>query len=69
MKTNSTPSAPTPAAEEQGGLWDKLKQHASVFFAVTLVASDVTMTGLAFYLAYMLRLHSEYQNISPTFTT
>ncbi len=56
-------------ADEQRGMWDNLKQHASVFFVVTLIASDTVMTGLAFYLAYLMRLQSEYQNISPTFVT
>ncbi len=46
-----------------------LKQRASVFFAVTLVALDAILTGTAFYVAYLLRLQSEYQNISPTFAT
>ncbi len=46
-----------------------LKQRADIFFSVTLVALDATLTGVAFYVAYLLRLQSEYQNISPTFTT
>ncbi|HEY84721.1 MAG TPA: undecaprenyl-phosphate glucose phosphotransferase [Chloroflexi bacterium] len=58
-----------PATDEQRGMWGNLKQHASVFFVVTLIASDTVMTGLAFYLAYLMRLQSEYQNISPTFVT
>ncbi len=46
-----------------------LKQRAPVFFALTLIAVDAVMIALAFYLAYLLRLQSEYQNISPTFRT
>lgn len=46
-----------------------LKQYASVLFTITLIAVDVVMTSLAFYLAYLMRLQSEYQNISPQFST
>jgi len=46
-----------------------LKQRSSVFFTLTLVATDVLMAGLAFYTAYLLRLQSDYQNISLDFRT
>ncbi len=48
---------------------DFLKQRAVVFFSGTLVALDALMIGAAFYVAYLMRLQSEYQNISPTFST
>jgi len=57
------------SSNEQKGMWNRLKQHAPVFFAITLIASDAVMTSLAFYMAYLLRLQSEYQNISPSFAT
>ncbi len=62
-------SPDTPTNSDGTTLVDLLKQRASVLFAVTLVALDVLMAGAAFYLAYLLRLQSEYQNISPTFST
>ncbi len=46
-----------------------LKSRAEIFFSITLVAMDAVLTGVAFYVAYRLRLQSEYQNISPTFIT
>lgn len=46
-----------------------LKRNAAIFFSITLVAMDAVLTGVAFYVAYRLRLQSEYQNISPTFIT
>ncbi|MFQ5578483.1 MAG: undecaprenyl-phosphate glucose phosphotransferase, partial [Anaerolineae bacterium] len=57
-----------PAAEPESFL-GSLKKRASVLFAITLLAVDALMIALAFYLAYLLRLQSEYQNISLTFTT
>ena len=48
---------------------DFIKQRAVVFFSGTLVALDALMISSAFYVAYLMRLQSEYQNISPTFTT
>ncbi len=46
-----------------------LKSRAEIFFSITLLAVDAMLTGVAFYVAYRLRLQSEYQNISPTFAT
>jgi exopolysaccharide biosynthesis polyprenyl glycosylphosphotransferase len=42
-----------------------MKQRASWLFTVSLVATDALMAGLAFALAYALRLQSEYENIAP----
>jgi exopolysaccharide biosynthesis polyprenyl glycosylphosphotransferase len=42
-----------------------MKHRASWLFAVSLVAMDAAMAGLAFALAYILRLQSEYENIAP----
>ncbi len=44
------------------------KRKANALFATVLVVTDVTMVGLAFYLAYHLRLRTEYPpavNILP----
>lgn len=46
-----------------------IKQHAPILFGITLVATDTLMVSLAFYIAYLFRLQSEYQNIAPTFST
>lgn len=48
---------------------DFIKQRAIVFFSASLVALDALMIGTAFYVAYLMRLQSEYQNISPSFST
>jgi exopolysaccharide biosynthesis polyprenyl glycosylphosphotransferase len=69
MSVEPVSNVETSSASVRPGLMDRLKQHASVLFAITLIATDATMTSLAFYLAYLLRLQSEYQNISPTFST
>jgi exopolysaccharide biosynthesis polyprenyl glycosylphosphotransferase len=45
------------------------KRRSSVFFLLTLIAMDALMTGLAFYTAYLMRLQSDYQNISLDFST
>lgn len=45
------------------------KRRSSVFFLLTLIAMDALMTGLAFYTAYLMRLQSDYQNISLDFRT
>jgi exopolysaccharide biosynthesis polyprenyl glycosylphosphotransferase len=42
-----------------------MKQRAPLIFAVSLVAIDAFMTGLAFWGGYQLRLRSEYENIQP----
>jgi exopolysaccharide biosynthesis polyprenyl glycosylphosphotransferase len=42
-----------------------MKQRASWLFAVSLVAMDAFMAGLAFFVAYVLRLQSKYENIAP----
>jgi Undecaprenyl-phosphate glucose phosphotransferase len=42
-----------------------MKRHAYLLFAVSLVAVDALMAGLAFAAAYVLRLQSEYENIAP----
>lgn len=60
---------PVPPANKRKDLRSYLKSHAPFFFTVTLLAVDVLMVSLAFYVAYLLRLQSEYQNISPVFST
>ncbi len=45
------------------------KRRSSIFFLLTLIAMDALMTGLAFYTAYLMRLQSDYQNISLDFRT
>jgi len=47
----------------------KVKRRAPIFFVFTLITVDLAMSGLAFYAAYMLRLQSDYQNISLDFRT
>jgi len=42
-----------------------MKQRVSWLFTLSLVATDALMVGLAFAAAYVLRLQSEYENISP----
>jgi len=42
-----------------------MKHRAPLFFAVSLVAIDAFMAGLAFWGGYQLRLRSEYENIQP----
>jgi exopolysaccharide biosynthesis polyprenyl glycosylphosphotransferase len=42
-----------------------MKQHARLFFAISLVIVDALMAGLAFFVGYQLRLRSEYENIQP----
>jgi Undecaprenyl-phosphate glucose phosphotransferase len=42
-----------------------MKQRASWLFAVSLVGMDALMAGLAFFVAYVLRLQSKYENIAP----
>jgi Undecaprenyl-phosphate glucose phosphotransferase len=42
-----------------------MKKHAHVLFPVSLVATDIVMMGLAFYIGYLLRLQSDYENIEP----
>ncbi len=42
-----------------------MKQRASLLFTVILILTDGLMAGLAFFLAYHLRLRSEYENIQP----
>ena len=42
-----------------------MKQRISWLFTVSLVATDALMAGLAFAIAYFLRLQSEYENIAP----
>ncbi|OQY46668.1 MAG: undecaprenyl-phosphate glucose phosphotransferase [Anaerolineaceae bacterium 4572_78] len=46
-----------------------LKQRAPSLFKGVLVVSDAVMTGLAFYVAYRLRLQTEYIDISDQFST
>ncbi|MEM7032974.1 MAG: exopolysaccharide biosynthesis polyprenyl glycosylphosphotransferase, partial [Chloroflexota bacterium] len=45
------------------------KQRAHILFTLTLIFTDAAMSGLAFYIAYLLRLQSEYQDISLDFRT
>ena len=42
-----------------------MKQRVSWLFTISLVATDALMAGLAFAIAYFLRLQSEYENIAP----
>lgn len=42
-----------------------MKRHTSWLFSASLVAMDALMAGLAFAVAYVLRLQSEYENIAP----
>jgi exopolysaccharide biosynthesis polyprenyl glycosylphosphotransferase len=42
-----------------------MKRRVSWLFAASLVATDAIMASLAFGLAYVLRLQSEYENIAP----
>jgi exopolysaccharide biosynthesis polyprenyl glycosylphosphotransferase len=42
-----------------------MKQRVSWLFTLSLVATDAIMAGLAFALAYWLRLQSEYEQIAP----
>jgi Undecaprenyl-phosphate glucose phosphotransferase len=42
-----------------------MKQRVSWLFAASLVSMDALMAGLAFAVAYVLRLQSEYENIAP----
>lgn len=42
-----------------------MKQRASLWFGISLVAIDAIMAALAFFLGYQLRLRSEYENILP----
>ena len=44
-----------------------MKHRATVFFAASLVITDILMIGMAFYIGYQLRLRSDYQNILPFF--
>ncbi|MBI5305102.1 MAG: undecaprenyl-phosphate glucose phosphotransferase [Chloroflexi bacterium] len=47
-----------------------MKRHAQVFFTATLLATDVTMTCLAFFLAYMLRPRETTPNaVVPPFAS
>ncbi len=51
------------------GIIETFKNQASALFSSALILIDIVMTGLAFYTAYILRLQSEYQNISLEFDT
>jgi Undecaprenyl-phosphate glucose phosphotransferase len=42
-----------------------MKKYASLLLAAALVTTDALMAGLAFYLAYSLRLLSDYEHIEP----
>ena len=42
-----------------------MRQRAPLLFAVSLLAMDVFMAGLAFWGGYQLRLRSEHENIQP----
>lgn len=42
-----------------------MKQRVSWLFTLALVTTDALMAGLAFAVAYALRLQSEYENIAP----
>ena len=42
-----------------------MKQRVSWLLTASLVATDALMASLAFALAYVLRLQSEYENIAP----
>jgi exopolysaccharide biosynthesis polyprenyl glycosylphosphotransferase len=42
-----------------------MRQRAPLIFALSLVAFDAILTGLAFWLGYQFRLRSDYENIQP----
>jgi Undecaprenyl-phosphate glucose phosphotransferase len=42
-----------------------MKKRAPIIFAVSLVLTDIIMMALAFYVGYLLRLQSDYENIEP----
>ena len=44
-----------------------MKQRAPLLFAISLVGIDLLMAGLAFFMAYQLRLRTDYQGI-PSFS-
>ena len=45
------------------------KHRTPIIFVFTLIAVDALMAGLAFFVAYKLRLQSEFENISLDFRT
>ena len=42
-----------------------MKQHAPLFFALSLIIIDAVMAGIAFWGGYQLRLRTDYENIQP----
>ncbi|RME75949.1 MAG: undecaprenyl-phosphate glucose phosphotransferase [Chloroflexi bacterium] len=42
-----------------------MKKRAPLLFTLSLVATDALMSGLAFWVGYLLRLRSDYENIQP----
>jgi exopolysaccharide biosynthesis polyprenyl glycosylphosphotransferase len=42
-----------------------MKQRARLLFTISLIVLDGCMSGLAFFLGYLLRLRTEYENIQP----
>lgn len=61
--------APPPI--KKGGYRADMKSNGRtpIFFTIALLIIDVTMSGLAFYIAYLMRLQSDYENISLDFST
>lgn len=45
------------------------RQRDPIIFVLTLISFDIVMAGLAFYVSYLLRLQSEFENISLNFRT
>jgi len=42
-----------------------MKKRAHVLFTLSLLVTDIVMMVLAFYVGYLLRLQSDYENIEP----
>lgn len=42
-----------------------MKQHARLWFTTSLILLDSSLSALAFFIGYQLRLRSEYENIQP----
>lgn len=51
------------------GILGLFRKNARLVFSLSLVMLDATMVALAFFVAYQLRLQSEFQNISTEFRT